>query len=131
MSKELTEAFKGLLAQDRNRPDLWLSAQMESGKETRIDLVLTFKAGCRYCCGEPGCYLWPFKPEFWLRLRKALAEAGVAEPCFPMTLHVKGVVEEGAIFTSEPMLISRASEYDEEYHEEKYHQHGNDSACGR
>jgi hypothetical protein len=120
MSEDLTKVFAGLLSQNRNRPDYGVDATM-SADEPRIDLVMTFKSGSRYCCAEPGCHLSAFQAAFWTRLRLRLVEAGIADPPFPLTLHVKGIVEDGAILETLATLgVAEASpsyQYEEDYFE--------------
>lgn len=90
-------------------------------EDCRIDVTLTFKRDSRYCCAEPGCHLGLSKESQWFRLRKHVEEAGIAIP-FPMTIHVMGVVEEGALLDvlsqSGVMAASRGFDYEEEYRED-------------
>jgi hypothetical protein len=97
MSEDLTQLFAELLSQNRGQADYGVHATMPPAHASQIELVLTFKRGSRYCCAELGCHLSPSGPAFWPRLRKRIAEAGIAEPPVPLTLHVSVIVEDGAI----------------------------------
>jgi hypothetical protein len=60
-------------------------------------VVLTFRAGCAYCCMEWGCHLALADGTRWDGLRRALAEHGVAAPEH-LELRLACVVEEEAVF---------------------------------
>jgi hypothetical protein len=62
-----------------------------------FDLTLTFRAGQRYCCYEPGCHTGLDDPEVWPELRRVFDRHGLAE-VRPVTVRkLRGIVEPGAI----------------------------------
>lgn len=78
----------------RQSPDYGVAATLEGDV---VDVVLTFKKDCAYCCMEWGCHLPLFDGKRWNKLRQALAEAGmVASSSLRLQLSCK--IEEGAVF---------------------------------
>jgi hypothetical protein len=104
MTVDVTSVFATYLAQNRGpdpkdptgtRPSEYgVSAEWEDGV---VRLVLTFLAGCVYCCMESGCHLSLFSTKRWEWLRRELSARGIQLPS-RLTLMVEVVVEEGAIF---------------------------------
>ena len=104
MTVDVTSVFATYLAQNRGpdpkdptgtRPSEYgVSAEWEDGV---VRLVLTFLAGCVYCCMESGCHLSLFSTKRWEWLRRELSARGIQLPS-RLTLMVEIVVEEGAIF---------------------------------
>jgi hypothetical protein len=62
----------------------------------RAEIEIRFRAGERYCCAEPGCFMPTFSRDWWCRLRESLRASAGREPP-PMVIKVLGVVEEGAL----------------------------------
>ena len=113
MSEHLTRAFETYLAGE-GRPAYGVDASSAPG-DRRIALTLTFKAGVRYCCAEPGCHLWLFDAAHWERLHRCMADEGLV-PSRPLTVHVHGVVERDAMLETLGHLAlpesSKSYEYD-------------------
>src|SRR5262249_13760224 len=67
-----------------------------------LDLVVTFRAGSRYCCCEPGCHV-PFHSERgWAWLRHCMDCNGLENQPLPVIRKFKGIIEPGALFDSQP-----------------------------
>ena len=64
----------------RNRKDHYgVEVVLISSDPLELDLVLTFKAGERYCCFESGCHHWLFVRSSWERLRDTLKARGLGD----------------------------------------------------
>jgi hypothetical protein len=101
MRQELTSAFAEHLAGNLDaggRPDYYgVRVDWAADDGSVFDLTLTFKAGERYCCAEPGCHLGLNDPECWRSLRQVFERLGLARVP-PVTVRkVRGIVEPGAI----------------------------------
>ncbi len=124
MDDLLTHAIVAFLRENRGpdgaAPDYGISATLAEQAGARIDITLVFKRGARYCCAEPGCHLGLFRRARWAKLRRCLEEAMIELP-IPMTIHVRGVVESGALLDSlKPLGMEAATssyEYETEYAE--------------
>lgn len=96
---DLTQLFETFFSTNRGPdgsvPEYGLRALSESPGIDDIQLTLTFKSGCVYCCGEPDCH---FSPD-WPRLRSLAAASGFSLGA-PITIRLHGVVEAGSMFTS-------------------------------
>ena len=69
-----------------------------SANAARFDLVLTFRAGRRYCCPEPGCHLGPFYRPFWEAIRERIEDRGLRQPRPMRLVHIHTMIEPGAVF---------------------------------
>lgn len=82
-------------------PDYGLAATLDG---TTIDLILTFRAGATYCCGEWPCHFLLFSSNRWDKLRRALAAGGV-EVAGQLELRVEVIIEEGALFLWRQQMV--------------------------
>lgn len=64
---------------------------------SELDLVLTFRAGHRYCCIEQGCHLAIGHEGFWEELREEMDAHGLADRPLPTFHLVRCVVEDGTL----------------------------------
>ena len=95
--KELLAANRGPNPSDpetRQSPDYGVAASLEGNV---LDVVLTFKKDCAYCCMESGCHLALFDGKRWDKLRHSLFESGVVAPN-SLCLQLSCKIEEGAVF---------------------------------
>jgi hypothetical protein len=81
-------------ADHRRRPDYGVTATLAGGV---LEVVLTFRSGCAYCCCEWGCHLNLTEGKRWDGLRRRLIVAGIAAPS-QLELRLACVVEDGAKF---------------------------------
>ena len=99
MTIDLTELFGAFFAKNRGpdgtSPEYGICAAADAPLLNDIRLTLTFKAGRRYCCGEPGCH---FSLD-WARLRAVALKRGI-HLGHPLRVRVHGVVEAGSVFSS-------------------------------
>jgi hypothetical protein len=122
MQEQLAAVFRKFLSKHRPcdgiAPDYGISVDDVSPDRHTVVLTLTFKAAARYCCAEPGCHLGLFQFRAWQRLRGFLKEADLEIPS-PLTIHVRGIVEEGARLASMKKLglpeEQQAYQYEDEY----------------
>jgi hypothetical protein len=101
---DVTQAFAAYLASNRGPtptdpdarepPDYGFAATFDGAV---IELVLTFRAGSAYCCGEWQCHFMLFPTRRWDRLRRELSALRV-EIAGRLELVVEVVIEEGALF---------------------------------
>ncbi len=104
MAVDISSVFEALLAKNkgpvsgspgaRESPIYGVSASIEGGG---IDLTLTFRTGCAYCCMEWGCHLGAYETRWWNSLRQELVDRGIRGPG-RLELRLTVVVEEGALF---------------------------------
>jgi hypothetical protein len=104
VATDVTSAFAEYLAGNRGpdpaapdrrqQPSYGVAATLTGGV---LDVVLTFRSGCAYCCCEWGCHLGLAEGKRWSGLRRRLAAAGVVAPP-QLELRVVSVVEGGAVF---------------------------------
>jgi hypothetical protein len=78
----------------RRRPDYGVAASLS---DRVLEVVLTFRRGCTYCCYERGCHLDLMNGKRWSWLRQLLDAAGIVAPP-QLELRFNGVIEEGAEF---------------------------------
>jgi hypothetical protein len=78
----------------RRRPDYGVTAGLVGNV---LEVVLTFRRGCAYCCYEWGCHLDLTEGKRWDGLRRCLATAGIATPP-QLEIRLACVVEDGAAF---------------------------------
>jgi hypothetical protein len=78
----------------RRRPDYGVTATLAG---TVLEVVLTFRRGCAYCCYEWGCHLDLTAGKRWGGVRQRLAAAEIAAP-LQLELRLVGVIEGGAEF---------------------------------
>ncbi len=77
-----------------------------------IELTLVFKSGVRYCCSEWGCHIGVPRAGRWDELRRCLSASGLEFPP-KITLHLRVVVEQGAVIVCVPSVVSDRQEYEE------------------
>jgi hypothetical protein len=94
LAERMVEAVKSRWRDDRGLSSPALRVVGVDG--ARIELELRFRAGERYCCGEPGCYLGADRV-WWKNVRRYLGEDA---PGGSVVLWVRGVVEDGALFVN-------------------------------
>jgi hypothetical protein len=111
MVRDVSEVFRSYLKSnlgpdlDGNEsaavPDYGISATVNA--KGVVDVVLTFKRGCPYCCAYCQCHFGLFDGDRWVRLR-AVATSQDVELAALLSLRIKVIVEEGALFydTSQP-----------------------------
>jgi len=63
-----------------------------------LDLIVTLRAGERYCCSEPGCHFDFNSVETWSELREHMNAQGLRERSLPRIHILRVVVEEGVLF---------------------------------
>jgi hypothetical protein len=82
-----------------------------------VELVVTFGAGQRYCCFEPGCHFAYYDARGWAKLRAAMDRQGLGHLPLPVIRRLRGVIEAGAVMmpTPNPSLPSYVSDTAEEY----------------
>jgi hypothetical protein len=116
MRIDVTPAFVDQLARNRGpdpsdpmrrcAPDYSIVATLEASV---LEVELTFRAGCSYCCYEWGCHvsITPLAKR-WDALRSRLLDLGI-QPPLRIELHRTVVIQEGAIFFdfSKPDLTRR------------------------
>lgn len=107
MYEQLTAAFRAYRDRGR-RPDggplrYEVEVRRLSEDERTIEVALTFKAGIRYCCAEPGCNFGLVFEREWRILRDCLSAKGVRVGS-PLTVIIHGTVEKGALLESGPQL---------------------------
>lgn len=78
----------------RELPDYGISARLDGNA---IELLLTFRTGSAYCCGEWQCHFQLFPTRRWERLRQELSALGLVV-AGPLALRVEVAIEEGALF---------------------------------
>ena len=81
--KEMTAALTELLADNLGADGecdyygLCIDKMTPDGSE--FDLLLTFKAGNRYCCADLGCHIAYSEVDWWRRLRVIMRGFGLAD----------------------------------------------------
>jgi hypothetical protein len=65
---------------------------------SELDLIVTFQAGERYCCSEPGCHFDFRSTETWSGVRRDMDVQGLRALPLPRIHILRVVVEEGALF---------------------------------
>lgn len=98
----LQQAFESALSEpatDNSRcpPTLRVLSASDSG--TRIEIELRYRAGVRYCCAEWMCHFPVHRRSWWQNVRETLRAITDRDPP-PMSVHVFGVVEHGALLTT-------------------------------
>ena len=66
---------------------------------SEVDLVITFRAGVRYCCFESGCHFSYFDYRGWARLRRCLDREGLSYLPLPIVKKFRSVIESGAVMS--------------------------------
>jgi hypothetical protein len=109
---DVTPAFAAYLAGNcgptvsdadaRERPEYGVAALFDG---TVIELVLTFRSGSAYCCGEWQCHFMLFRTRRWDRLRQEFAALGL-KVAGRLELQVDVVIEDGALFLTGNRLTS-------------------------
>ena len=124
LNARVTKAFVAHVANNRGpdlkHPDYGISATISSETASRIDVVLTFKKNARYADADARDHFGTYYPRFWERLRQRLADVGIM-PVFPMVLHIREVIEEGALLYHGHTTLPEphpAHEHEDEYHED-------------
>jgi len=83
---------------------------------SELDLILTFRAGERYCCSQLGCHCNPGDAGWWSRLGELMDDHGLGELPLPTIRLIRIVVEVGATFDpgglKNPPLLGRGEVYD-------------------
>jgi hypothetical protein len=65
---------------------------------SELDLMVTLRAGEKYCCSQPGCHFDFCSAETWSGLRGDMDAQGLRELPLPRIHILRVVVEEGALF---------------------------------
>jgi hypothetical protein len=107
LDERLTQAFADLFAENRCR---FLDGAVSGGPgyygvrgaavtadASEVELVLTFRAGVRYCCFESGCHFSHYAERGWRRLRACLDRHGLGHLPLPVVRTFRGVIEPGAV----------------------------------
>jgi hypothetical protein len=107
LDERLTLAFADLFAENRSR---FLDGEVAGGPgyygvqvaavtadASEVELVLTFRAGVRYCCFESGCHFAYYDERGWRRLRECLDRHGLGHLPLPVVRTFRGVIEPGAV----------------------------------
>ena len=122
MDERFTNAFVAYLAGNKGpegRPaEYGITA---SGNESTgvIKLTLVFKQGIRYCCAEWGCHIGITQPNDWGKLRRFLTESRIEIPT-KILLHLKVVIEGGALLVSNSSICTPLESPGYEYEETLY-----------
>jgi len=69
-----------------------------------LDLVLTFRAGNRYCCFEFADHFAFYSNRGWSRLRKCMDSHGLDQLPLPTIRKLHAVIEKGAVMTPSPKV---------------------------
>ena len=69
---------------------------MVSDGGSRCTIEMRFRAGERYCCAEPGCYLQTWSRAWWNQFHEQQSRNSSGAPQLAM-LEIRGVVEAGAL----------------------------------
>lgn len=103
----LTTAFANLAARNRGRfrdgatwggPGYYgVRAIALAPDATEVELVVTFRAGVRYCCFESGCHFTYYQESWWSRLRECLDGEGLGHVPLPVIRSFRGEIERGAV----------------------------------
>jgi hypothetical protein len=84
---------------------------------SELDLIVTLRAGERYCCSQPGCHFDFCSAETWSELRRDMNARGLRELALPRIRMLRVVVEGGALFDPgglrSPPLKSRGYVYED------------------
>lgn len=84
---------------------------------TELDLVVTFRAGEKYCCSQLGCHSHFRGAQPWSRLREEMDAQGLGEFPLPRIRKVRVVIEPGAVFDAGgrrfPPIESKGSIYED------------------
>lgn len=119
MDERFTNAFVAYLAGNKGpegQPaEYGISA---TGDESTgvIKLTLVFKRGVRYCCAEWGCHIGITRSDGWDKLRRLLTESRIEIPA-KILLHLKVVVERGALLVSNSSICAPLESPGYEYEE--------------
>jgi hypothetical protein len=65
---------------------------------SELDLIVTLRAGERYCCSQPGCHFDFCSAQTWSGLRGDMDAQGLRELALPRIRILRVVVEAGALF---------------------------------
>lgn len=96
--RKITKAFRGFL--NRKQPRSFRVHVTKASKDGKVFFVtMTLRSGFRFCCGEPGCHVGLHRHEDFDRLREQFKAAGV-EAGHPLTVHVRWIVEDGVLLTT-------------------------------
>ena len=104
MTIDVSDAIYYLLADNRSPdpdnpdvrrpPEYRIAATLDGDL---LELVLTFRRECAYCCMEWGCHLGFVAGERWLTLRQVLSAENARLPD-KLRMRLRCVIEEGARF---------------------------------
>jgi hypothetical protein len=107
LDERLTLAFADLFAQNRSRffggevsggPGYYgVQVAAVAADASEVELVLTFRAGVRYCCFESACHFAYYDERRWRRLRECLDRHGLGHLPIPVIRTFRGVIEPGAV----------------------------------
>lgn len=106
---------------DRKPPEIGVSIDAISEDGHCVDLLLTFKAGKRYCCVEPNCHFGLHSFADWDKLHQLFVKHK-AEVVRPTMLRLRGIVEQGAFIYDgsgirKPQAFEHASQAFEYVHD--------------
>jgi hypothetical protein len=97
-ARSVQQALEESLGEPRpGKPLVRVLGVSEAG--THIEIELRFVSGVRYCCAEPECHLGLGERSWWAQLRSRLRDSTDRDPP-PLSLPVRGVVEDGAVLES-------------------------------
>jgi hypothetical protein len=127
LDERLALAFADLFAADRGRfrdGESWggpgyFGVQVASATVdgSEVELVVTFRAGVRYCCFESACHFAYYDEHGWRRLRECLDRHGLGHLPLPVIRSFRGIIEPGAVAqpgmvgTPEACFVWEGSEY--------------------
>jgi hypothetical protein len=107
LNERLTLAFVDLFAANRGRfrdgmarggPGYYgVKAAAVTADALDVELVVTFRAGVRYCCFESGCHCAYYAEWWWRQLRECLDRQGLGQLPLPVVATFRGVIERGAV----------------------------------
>ena len=103
IEKGLADAFAALCSQNANPDGRTVSYGFRAENLTDdcacFDLIVTFKAGEKYCCMEWGCHFGLLSdPADWRRIRRVLRDRGLEWLPLLTIRRLRVIVEEGALF---------------------------------
>lgn len=73
---------------------------------SELDLIMTFRSGEQYCCGQPICDFAFDEASTWESLRVDMDANGLSAFPVPTIRKLRGVVEAGAVFVLNGRLIN-------------------------
>jgi hypothetical protein len=127
LDERLTLAFADLFAADGGRfldRQSWggpgyfgVQVTSTTADGSEVELVVTFRAGVRYCCFESACHFAYYDESGWRLLRECLDRHGLEQLPLPVIRSFYGVIERGAVAqpgvvgAPETCLVSEGLEY--------------------